>query len=128
VVRTVRDCSWLRPVCVHAEEEAFLAAILQRPGDDLPRLVYADWLEERGDPRADFLRAWHAVKTGLATPEEGARERELRGSLNQGWLAVVGVAEVTGTVTRITQYGYIVDLGGLTGEANVENFLPPIRP
>ncbi|MDW8244817.1 MAG: TIGR02996 domain-containing protein [Thermogemmata sp.] len=26
------------------------------PDDDLPRLVYADWLDERGDPRGEFIR------------------------------------------------------------------------
>jgi len=38
------------------EEIPFLKAICNQPDDDLVRLVYADWLEERGDPRADFLR------------------------------------------------------------------------
>lgn len=31
------------------EREAFLRAIFDAPDDDLPRLVYADWLEERGE-------------------------------------------------------------------------------
>src|SRR5262245_50305356 len=39
------------------EESGFLRAITEQPGDDTNRLVYADWLEERSDPRADFLRA-----------------------------------------------------------------------
>jgi uncharacterized protein (TIGR02996 family) len=38
------------------EEDAFLRAILAAPGDASPRLVYADWLEERGDPRGGYLR------------------------------------------------------------------------
>ena len=33
------------------EEQAFLMAILERPDDDSTKLVYADWLEEQGDPR-----------------------------------------------------------------------------
>jgi uncharacterized protein (TIGR02996 family) len=38
-------------------QAAFLAAITERPDDDLPRLVYADWLEENGEPdRAEFIR------------------------------------------------------------------------
>ena len=37
-------------------EEAFLAAIREVPDDDALRFVYADWLEDRGDPRAEFLR------------------------------------------------------------------------
>jgi uncharacterized protein (TIGR02996 family) len=35
---------------------AFLQAIKEQPEDDTPRLVLADWLTERGDPRGDFLR------------------------------------------------------------------------
>lgn len=35
-----------------AEREAFLRAIFDAPDDDLPRLVYADWLEERGEELA----------------------------------------------------------------------------
>jgi uncharacterized protein (TIGR02996 family) len=39
------------------EEAALLKAIRRSPGDDLPRLVYADWLEEHGRPeRAEFTR------------------------------------------------------------------------
>ena len=37
--------------------DAFLAAILAAPEDDTPRLIFADWLEEDGDPaRAEFIR------------------------------------------------------------------------
>jgi uncharacterized protein (TIGR02996 family) len=36
---------------------AFLQAIRDNPEDDAPRLIYADWLEEHGDPeRAEFIR------------------------------------------------------------------------
>ena len=38
-------------------DDAFLQAILESPDDDTPRLAYADWLDEHGDPdRAEFLR------------------------------------------------------------------------
>jgi uncharacterized protein (TIGR02996 family) len=41
-------------------EEGFLSDILAHPGDDSPRLIYADWLEEYGDEadlaRAEFIR------------------------------------------------------------------------
>lgn len=30
--------------------------VLARPDDDAPRLVYADWLDERGNPRGEFIR------------------------------------------------------------------------
>lgn len=34
----------------------FLQAILRRPDDDTPRLIYADWLEEQGDLRSELIR------------------------------------------------------------------------
>lgn len=38
-------------------DESFLRTILERPDDDGPRLVYADWLEECGEcPRAELIR------------------------------------------------------------------------
>jgi uncharacterized protein (TIGR02996 family) len=38
-------------------EQALLAAIWADPHDDTPRLVYADWLDEHGQPdRAEFVR------------------------------------------------------------------------
>lgn len=47
-------------------ETAFLKAIIENPTDDAPRLIYADWLEERGDAeQAEFIRlqcarrVWH---------------------------------------------------------------------
>jgi uncharacterized protein (TIGR02996 family) len=45
------------------DEGAFLQAIVKAPADDGPRLVYADWLDERGDGhRAAFLRADAALR------------------------------------------------------------------
>jgi uncharacterized protein (TIGR02996 family) len=40
-----------------AEHESFLRAIYDAPEDDTPRLVYADFLEENGEPeRAELIR------------------------------------------------------------------------
>jgi len=36
--------------------QAFIDQIREAPHDDDARLIYADWLEERGDPRGDFIR------------------------------------------------------------------------
>ncbi|MBP3960251.1 TIGR02996 domain-containing protein [Gemmata sp. G18] len=49
------------------EDEAFIRAIVDNPGDDTPRLVYADWLDDRDDPRGPYLRAefeWANMKAG----------------------------------------------------------------
>src|SRR5207237_4681410 len=39
-----------------SEELSILAAVADELSDATPKLVYADWLEERGDPRGPFLR------------------------------------------------------------------------
>lgn len=39
------------------DRAAFLAAIIAEPENDLPRLIYADYLDERGESeRAEFIR------------------------------------------------------------------------
>jgi uncharacterized protein (TIGR02996 family) len=45
----------------------FVDAILAEPSADVPRLIYADWLEERGEPRAEFIRVQVEMAT-LALP------------------------------------------------------------
>jgi uncharacterized protein (TIGR02996 family) len=42
-------------------QEAFLHDILSHPEDDAPRLIYADWLDERNDPRGEFIRVQCAL-------------------------------------------------------------------
>jgi uncharacterized protein (TIGR02996 family) len=37
-------------------EDTFWRAIARQPADDLPKLIFADWLDERGDRRASCLR------------------------------------------------------------------------
>jgi uncharacterized protein (TIGR02996 family) len=40
-----------------ADEDGLLEAIVSNPEDDLPRMVYADWLEEQGETeRAELIR------------------------------------------------------------------------
>ena len=48
-----------------AERAAFMRAIRERPADNTPRLVFADWLQENGDePRAEFIRAQVELAAG----------------------------------------------------------------
>jgi uncharacterized protein (TIGR02996 family) len=74
-------------------EDDFIAAILDAPDDATPRLVYADWLEDRGDPRAEFLRIEAEF---LAIPPDDerasalrARLRELHRTLDPEWIALL---------------------------------------
>ncbi len=44
------------------DRDSFIAGICESPADDLPRLVYADWLEEHGEAdRAEFIRVQCAL-------------------------------------------------------------------
>jgi uncharacterized protein (TIGR02996 family) len=69
------------------EEAAFLAAIRAEPEDEAPRLIYADWLDERGDPRAEYLRVEYAVRVKGAKAQQ--RLQELRSELDAEWLRAV---------------------------------------
>jgi uncharacterized protein (TIGR02996 family) len=51
------------------EENAFLASLRASPADDTTRLVYADWLDERGDRRGEFLRVAVAARTAPSDAE-----------------------------------------------------------
>ena len=59
------------------DEAAFLRGIRANPDADLPRLVYADWLDERGHQlRAQFLRAHpHLRKSVHGQPTKTAAAR-----------------------------------------------------
>lgn len=74
-------------------DEPFLRAILAAPDDAAPRLVYADWLDERGDPRGDFVRLHFALSAAAPDhPDRVAGENELsflRRGCDAAWLAVI---------------------------------------
>ncbi|MDP3157535.1 MAG: TIGR02996 domain-containing protein [Archangium sp.] len=61
--------------------EALFAAVWSAPDDDAPRLVLADALTERADPRGEFMVLQIARANGKATNEMRRRERELRAKL-----------------------------------------------
>jgi uncharacterized protein (TIGR02996 family) len=71
-----------------SEEEALLRAICIEPEDDTPRLVYADWLDENGQPeRASFIRFQiqfaRALPPRVLEPKPSAREQEQLKQLKQ---------------------------------------------
>jgi uncharacterized protein (TIGR02996 family) len=72
------------------EDAAFIKTILASPADDAARLIYADWLEERGDARGEYLR----VELQLASTRSQRKARslrkrlqELRAVIKPAWLA-----------------------------------------
>jgi uncharacterized protein (TIGR02996 family) len=71
------------------DDTGFLEKLLADPSDNATRLVYADWLEEQGDPvseaKAEFLR----LTVRAEGDPEGKRLQQLAAGLDTDWLAVV---------------------------------------
>ena len=68
------------------EEQQFLRAIIEgrdEPGDLTRRLVFADWLEEQGDPRAEYVRLYMKHREILAAPERTDLRLELADILDR---------------------------------------------
>jgi uncharacterized protein (TIGR02996 family) len=76
------------------DEEAFISAIRASDCDRVPRLVYANWLEERGDPRAELVRLEAELAELPPYSERYAmlkpRSKELRQQCNADWLQAMG--------------------------------------
>jgi len=54
------------------QQQALLAAILEEPSEDAPRLIYADWLDEHGDSeRAEFIRVQCELAARFGVPPDG---------------------------------------------------------
>jgi uncharacterized protein (TIGR02996 family) len=89
------------------DDAGFLRDIVANPNDPVPRLIYADWLDEQGDQdhRGEFLRLdcklAEEVRTGTGTGTEADadvdeertalrnRLAELRETIDPAWLALL---------------------------------------
>jgi uncharacterized protein (TIGR02996 family) len=76
-----------------SEEDALLRAIHTNPDDDTPRLVYADWLDENGQPeRAELIRVQIELdaRDDYSSDEHRklfVRERSLSSEHEEKWAA-----------------------------------------
>jgi len=71
------------------QERAYVEAIRAQREDDAPRLAYANWLQERGDPRGEFIQAqvrWYQAHLALdvAAMQQHARHWALH--YKKAWL------------------------------------------
>jgi uncharacterized protein (TIGR02996 family) len=95
-------------------DQAFLDAIREQPDDDAPRLVYADWLEEHGQPqRAEFIRV-QCERARL--PEGSSRAYDLERREAALWAA--HAAAWLGPLAPMVTDRYIDELIGLDSPAN----------
>ena len=67
------------PAATPRNTKSLLAAIYASPADDTPRLIYADWLQERGDPRGELI----ALQLGGTKTK---REAQLLVQHKKAWL------------------------------------------
>ncbi len=118
----------------HPAEAAFLQTILENPYDDTPRLVYADWLEERGDPRGEFIHLQYALERtpedDPGRPELEARERALLAEHREKWLPPE-LRHIVGWGGCFFRRGFVeevhLDALGFVAEAVALYRLAPVR-
>ncbi len=72
-----------------SQADTFVREIAAHPEDDGPRLVFADWLDERGDERGEFIRVQCELH-GMAPrdprrPELESRQLRLWRRNSKGW-------------------------------------------
>jgi uncharacterized protein (TIGR02996 family) len=89
-------------------EAELLAAIRADPEDDAPRLVYADYLMQRGDPRGEYI----ALACNYATYDQAVAMFERHKAT---WLAVLppelrGVRMRHGLVDQLVYDGSVAEL------------------
>jgi len=75
-------------------EMGFLSAVADAYDDDAPRLLYADWLDERGDPRGEFIRIQCLLASGKDEAELLRRQSKLLEAHRNKWLADVPMPQV----------------------------------
>lgn len=96
-------CRWMRQALISlkwpagpmsmTDDTGFIRAIHENPEDASLLLIYADWLEERGDIRADFLRLQTRIRSldpdHPHRPEVEGRLSYLRKSIDASWVALI---------------------------------------
>jgi uncharacterized protein (TIGR02996 family) len=93
------------------DELAFVEQVRLHPHDDTPRLIYADFLDDAGDPQGELIR----VQVELANLPPGderrvglaARESELLEEYGETWLAPLRELGAIGVTTRSFHRGLI---------------------
>jgi uncharacterized protein (TIGR02996 family) len=80
---------------VHRDAALEALIVAASPSDTAPYLVYADWLQQRGDPRGELITLYHtmhAQRDPSKFMELKQREQALRFAHERAWLGAVTVA------------------------------------
>jgi len=68
------------------QEQELLEGIWAEPDRDDVRLVYADWLQQQGDPRGEFIMLQMERESRPLSLAESAREFRLLRDHSEAWL------------------------------------------
>jgi len=103
------------------DELAFLNGIVENLSAPLPKLVYADWLEERDDPRGPFLRQFveSASTSGALLPTTKGFSRP--------WLDAVGVHGTTVLRKAVKKVGLPRDVAAAYEKRMLELARPTVH-
>jgi uncharacterized protein (TIGR02996 family) len=112
-----------------SDEHALFIAILAQPDEDVPRLMYADWLDEHGDAagrgHAEFIRLQIELARGGLNDRRRKtvtdRYTALENAHGKEWLAPFHVACGGVPVSHVFRRGFISDIAG-------ESKLPAVFP
>ena len=97
-------------------ERLLVKAIRANPDDDLPRLVYADWLEGDAEPRQPERAAWIRYAIRLRESGETIHPPNYAASLNlvlEGKRYVIEIAPLIEGVGWCTRYGLVSSASAL---------------
>jgi len=110
------------------QEQAFLEAIRERPGARADRLIYADWLIDRGDPRGEFM---HCQLQARRAPRGSPRRLDLEAQAHDLLLAheETWLGPLLGAIANWDWRGGLLDWVTVPADvflANVERWLPAL--
>ena len=103
---TVSLCPIIPPYFNMSTEREFLEIIRADLDNPVPRLIFADWLDEQGDPRGEFIRTQceleQAELSALQQRWLRQRERELLEDHEADWLLPIAKPQAENGVLGVS--------------------------
>jgi uncharacterized protein (TIGR02996 family) len=94
------------------EAQDLIAGVIERPDDESPRLVYADWLIEKGDARGEFISMQVALARRGLDPQ---RRLEFKKRCAQLEVSVAAWRAPAGDLQVVFRRGFIEEVTGDAG-------------
>jgi len=105
------------------EEDFFLLDLLARPDDEAARLIYADWLADNDDPRADLVRDAYLLRSARQTDpaRRSLDERWQEARRRHGWQEYDGLLLTWEQMVSVFRFRLAEAVTHCSGD------LPPLR-